>query len=497
MNARLQLVAAAIYGAALVWAVWRYGATETWELYRLFLGAAVAVLLVLPTLSGEGGKRRWQQLLLALVGGFFCVQIFLQPTLEGRGYVLAAVGWMALFLSFVVASAGRRGSRSLVLFLVLLGGLEAVYGLVQTFGDPTAAGDTYRTNGARGTLINRNHFAGMLNMTLPLALGALYASFRRRGRGSRSETWAWTWVVLLSCSFMGLAILVSLSRGGVLTLVATLAFMAFLLALRRRAARGRGLSGLAAWLLLLTILGLGLAVGLDALVERFSLLSEGRAGRAPIYADTLQLIGDHAAVGVGPGMYRWRFRPYQTINPANRYDHAHNDYLEIAADWGVPAAGLFWGFVGWRFYRASRRLFTSRSALRQGLGLGCAGALFSILLHSLVDFNLQIPTNLMIFCMVLGLAWSLESSADPSGRSAPAAANLLEEARLPRYRAEASLPPPAAKGPRSAPPPSGRLWRFDRWMALGTLATLAHRQLAAGGPPLQVRRRSRLSGVSK
>ncbi len=412
MNASLRLAAGAIFGASLIWGIWRYGATETWELYRLFLGAAIAVLVCLWTLRGEGMQRRL--LFLALVGGFLFVQIALKPTLEGRGYVLAAVGWMALFLSLVVASTGHKAGRGLVFFLILVGGLEAAYGLAQSLGDPTATGDVYRASGARGTFFNRNHFAGMLNLTLPLALGALYASYRRRG--GRSETWAWTWVALLSCSFMGLAILVSQSRGGVLTLAATLAFMACVLGLRRRA-RGRGLPGLAAWLLLLTILGLGLAVGLDALGQRFALLSEGRAGRVPIYADSLRLIGDHPVFGVGPGMYRWRFRPYQTFNPGTRYDHAHNDYLETAAEWGVPVALLFWGFVGWCLYRASRSVFTSRSTFRQGLGLGCAGAIFSILLHSLVDFNLQIPTNLVIFCMILGLAWSLSPE---SRRSSPA-----------------------------------------------------------------------------
>ncbi len=217
---------------------------------------------------------------------------------------------------------------------------------------------------------------------------------------------------------MGLAILLSLSRAGVLTLIATLTFMSSLLALRRRAdrsagARGRKSSGLALWLLPLTILGLGLAAGLDDLARRFAVSQQGWQGRTAVYADSLRLIRDHATFGVGPGMYRWRFRPYQTVQNRNRYDHAHNDYLEAAADWGIPAAAGIWGFVLWRFYRAFRVFLGSRSTFRQGLALGCLGAVFSILLHSLVDFNLQIPTNLMIFCAILGLAWSLESRADP------------------------------------------------------------------------------------
>ncbi len=411
MNARLQLVAAAIHGAALIWGIWRYGATETWELYRLFLWATVPALLVAWTIPAAGLRRQWRPLLMLLVGCFLFAQILLKPTLEGRGYVLAALGWTALFVSFALASQGRRGGRVLLLFLILAGGMEAVYGLAQALGEPATAG-TFRTQGVRGTFINRSHFAGMLNMTLALALGVLFAGFGHRGAGrsSRSETWAWTWVVLLCCSFMALAVLLSLSRGGVLTLVVTLAFMACILALRRRASRRGGRPWLAAWLLVLTTLGLGLAVGLDVLAQRFAFISGSREGRVAVYTDSLRLIRDHATFGVGPGMYRWIFRPYQTFNPNYRYDHAHNDYLETAAEWGVPAAVLFWSFVGWRLYRACRTCMTSRSNWRQGLALGCSGALFSILLHSMVDFNLQIPTNLMIFCMILGLAWSLDSS---------------------------------------------------------------------------------------
>ncbi len=408
MSTRLRIVAATIYGAALTWGIWRHGATETWELYRLFLLAAVSALIIAWSYPVSSLRGQMPLLLLLLAGCFLFSQISLQPTLQGRGFVLAALGWIAFFTSFAVVSNGRGGGHRLFLFLIIVGGFEAVYGLVQALGEPTSSGGFYRLNGARGTFINRNHFAGMLNMILPLALGSLFIRFYHRGsrRSPRSETYAWTWVMILSCSFMGLAILLSLSRGGVITLIATLAFMSCLLVLRR-GTRKKGL--LAVWLLPLTILGLGLAAGLDALTERFAFFQDGWEGRAVIYANSLELIRDNAAFGVGPGMYRWRFRPYQTINPENRYDHAHNDYLESAADWGIPAAIVIWGFIAWRFIRAFRTLFESRSVYRQGLALGCLGALFSIFLHSLVDFNLQIPTNLMIFCMILGVAWSLES----------------------------------------------------------------------------------------
>jgi putative inorganic carbon (HCO3(-)) transporter len=393
--------AGGLFAAALTWALWHYGATESWALYGLFLLVLPPALMACGTackpLSGP------RILGVTFVGCFLLVQTALRSTLLGQGYVLASLGWLALYLGFVFASQSRGAAQGLAAFLILLGALEAVYGLTQMIGG----------NLVTGTLINRNHFAGLLNMILPLAIGGLFASFLRRkaGHSPKSETYAWTWMVLLCSSFMGLVILLSLSRGGTLALVSTLTFMSLLLALGRRRGSGNDLSGLVVALLLITVLGLGLAVGMEALFERFGRLEEGAKNRVSVARDSLQLIKDHPVIGVGPGMYRWRFRPYQTDHLGARYDHAHNDYLESAAEWGVPAALLFWGFILRRFYRSAYLFFLLRDPWRRGVALGCAGAIFSILVHSLVDFNLQIPANLMVFGMILGLAWSLEPSA--------------------------------------------------------------------------------------
>ncbi len=428
----LRVGASAACGAALLWGLWHYGATETWELYRLFLWLLAPTLVVAWTLPLELWRGPRGSALI-LVGCFLLAQVALRPTLEGRGYVLAALGWLGLFLSLGLASRGRSGVRQIVLFLVVAGAWESLYGLVQVLSNDGSGGGDHQIYGATGTLFNRNHFAGLLNMTLPLALGVLAAGHRdrRAHRSASSETRAYTWVMGLSCSLMGLAILLSLSRGGVLTLVSTLVLMTSMLLVSRRRSSDRGFPARVALWILIAALGLGLVVGLDGLTSRFADFSAGRDGRRMLYTDSLRMISDHPLFGVGPGMYRWRFRPYQTFDPERRYDHAHNDYLETAADWGIPAAFLFWGFVGWRLYRACRQFYAPhgrtrearRSSWRQGLALGCSGSIFSIAVHSLVDFNLQIPTHLTIFGAILGLAWSLEWSRET--RESAGASNVV------------------------------------------------------------------------
>ncbi len=405
---------ALLYGLSLAYGLLRFGAAETETLYRLFL------LLLLPALIALASQPlgRWSQprlIVMPVLGLVTLGQVAFRPALTGRGWIHLAVGWLALFITLWLLDQRETWVRFLVLTLVVLGGIEAIYGLMQAIGGIDYIGSYYRGRGsvATGTLINRNHFAFTLTLILPLALGALYTRYarRRQARHSRTESWAQNWIVLLSCSFMGVGVLLSQSRGGTITLVSTLLFVALLLALRSRSGQ-REASGAIAWILLATVVGLGVAIGVEALLERFGTLNENLA-RIDVYRDTLRLIRDNVLLGVGPGMYVWRFRPYQTIDGSRLYDHAHNDYLESAAEWGTPIALAIWGFVFWHFLRSSKRFLISRSTRRQGLALGCAAAIFSVLLHSLVDFSLQLPALLMLFATILGLSWSLDLNGSP------------------------------------------------------------------------------------
>ena len=396
------------YLLSLLWGIWVYGAVETQNSYRLFLLCLISVLVAAwrrPLTSSP--------ILLTAVGLVLVLNVALRSTLEAQGYLVAALGWMALFVVVRLSTDSRANARRVMLFIVAIGVAEAGYGFLQLLNSSR--------DSVTGTLVNRNHFAGLLNMTIALAVGATYAAFHQRMRAGHrsSEVHAWSWLVGLTCLLTGLAVLLSRSRGGIVSLTATLVFLGLLLALKRRSrtrAR-RGLSPGYAWVLLLAIFSTTAWIGADALVGRFAETQKGLADRAVIAKASIQLIAERPWSGVGPGMYKWRFRPYQPAPITSWYDHAHNDYIESAAEWGVPVALVFWSFVVWRFLAATRVFLASRrDPWLQGAALGCAGALFSILLHSLVDFNLQIPTTLMVFCTVLGLSLSLKKVADaPDG----------------------------------------------------------------------------------
>jgi O-antigen ligase len=400
-----------------VWALFRFGAAETDVLLALFLlllppaGLALASFRGLP--FGD-----WRDGPLAAVGLAILAAGAWLPSLESKGFVHAAVGWITLVVSLWVATRARAWARAAVWFLAAIGCFEAAYGFVQAIGGVDYIGSHHRELGpiATGTLIHYNHYAGLLNMCFALTVGVALGG-RSASRGRRhaaGEQVARTWLLILACASMGLAVLLSRSRGGSVTLVVTAVFLAAMLAARGFRDRQRAAAS-AGPILILTVLGLGLAFGIDQLLARFENVDENN--RLLIYEDTLRMIAD-APLGVGPGMYQWRILPYETLGSTQHYGHAHNDYLEVAAEWGVAVAAAFWGLVVWRFYRSTRTFLTASDPWIRGLALGCAGAILSILVHSLVDFNLQIPSNLMVFAMVLALSWAATPGPAASDRRA-------------------------------------------------------------------------------
>ena len=231
-----------------------------------------------------------------------------------------------------------------------------------------------------------------------MALACAYIATERFGDFARA------YMSALAASFMGLAVLFSISRMGILSVIVTILFLGFIVRARRSQQRlstglGLGVIGL--------ILAGALWIGIDSVVVRYSELlgdeSLLREGRIVVFADTIRMIQANP-LGIGIGRYVDAFRQYQTYRPQLLFDHAHNDYLEMIAEWGIPVAIPFWMSLFYLLYRSVRAFLTLDSIKQRGTLLACIGAVFSILVHSLTDFNLQIPSNAMLFFTFVGIA---------------------------------------------------------------------------------------------
>ncbi len=319
--------------------------------------------------------------------------------------------WLAYALVFLVL-VNRLDSRRRVLRLawviVLFGAALATAAL--TLPDLRLLGLETYSRGAYGlslTFVNHNHFAGYLEIVACLGVGLGLAT-----RGALR-------VLLLGLSaYVAVAVLFSLSRGGILALVAGLVFLAVGLGLSRRSRRSSMLVAGFLALVLAAAAGLGAAPVLETLE---SLEDPLRAGgtRLEFWRGTLDVIAADPWSGSGPGTYVWAYNRYQTEATARwLVDHAHNDYLELAAEVGLPGLLAALLGLGVLFSRAFARLQPAAAPCE--IGLGALAGCFALAVHSSFEFHAAIPSNALLFCACAALA----IAAGTAGNEVPAGIGL-------------------------------------------------------------------------
>jgi O-antigen ligase len=321
--------------------------------------------------------------------------------------MLALVRWTsyAAFLIAALEVLRRPGALTIALGIAgVLGVAEAVYGVGNLMlGNRSVLWlERYAYFGdATGTLVNRNHFATVLELCLPALLARRWLA---RERPQATEDGAITAVFLTGATAMGLAVVLSHSRGGLLGLLSALVVGAVLVRSGREGRSGRMLLGA----LGLLVVFYGAYVGFEPVIDRFSTLPEEvEHGRPALWRDTIDLVRDFPVAGVGAGAYESIFPAYRRLStdPA-AYAHAHQDYLELAAEGGafavVLALAAAWGFVA--TIRAGLARITGQRHL--ALALLTAG-IVAALLHAAVDFPLHIPGVVYLLLLLAAAAASL------------------------------------------------------------------------------------------
>ncbi|WP_419176494.1 O-antigen ligase family protein [Desulfosediminicola sp.] len=250
-----------------------------------------------------------------------------------------------------------------------------------------------------GPWVYHNQYAGFMELLSPLAI-ALFLFYKPRV--TPDEGWRQRIVDFFTMPgtslhmFYGVAavvitmsVFVSLSRGGILTIFASLLIF-FLLYNLKRPKHGR----LTLILVICCVLTSVSWFGWDIIVAEFNQgvdQSTGaiKDGRLDIWRDCWQLILAFPILGAGFGTFVDIFPSYRTILGSSFFVHAHNDYLELLTDGGVIGIGLAGWFVlavlhhGWKKIRMRRDKF---SVL---LGIGAMTGIIAILIHSVTDFNMH------------------------------------------------------------------------------------------------------------
>ena len=334
----------------------------------------------------------------------------------------AMVSWLkslCYVLGFVMTLAvitTRQRAQQFAYTLVLSGVVMAVFGILlhlaginlEWFGTLIAHGAE-----ASGTFANRNHFAGYLEMTLAIGIGLLIAGLKEY----RTQTWKQffrhfiEWILsakmrlrLMLC-IMVIALVATHSRMGNTGFFSSLLIAGVIgIALARHAARGTVI--LLVSLIVIDLFIVGSWFGVDKLARRLeqTTMAEVEVRQDPS-AYALKIIQDYPAVGSGPGSFYTVFPRYRGPDVAELFEHAHNDYAQFAAESGVIGLGLLGLMVAWSLAIAIRAQYIRRDPFMRGLSFASIMGIVAILIHSSVDFNLQIPSNALLFMVLLALAW--------------------------------------------------------------------------------------------
>jgi len=290
-----------------------------------------------------------------------------------------------------------------------------------------------------GPYICHNHYAGLMEMIFPVVL-ALFFFHRPRARSTSllkgvveilSQEKANIHILIgMAALLIATSVFVSLSRGGMLSLCLSLVFFTYLL-LKRKISRSNTI--LITAIIVLTALSVGW-FGWGKIFERFASLKKVDGtiyeARLDFWKDTVKIVKDFPVTGTGMGTYGDIYPSYQSGFGNLTVDHAHNDYLELAAEGGGIGFVLAAAFIIVFFVKTYRTFLTRGDAYSLYISMGSMTGVIALLIHALTDFNFYVGANGLWFFFLAGLAVSASNTTMRDG----ARSSRLEPVRSQRVK---------------------------------------------------------------
>lgn len=375
------------------------------------IAAAIACQLV-PLSESSLGRLSPKSIELIqqreLIVGFLVHPLSIDPSRTWLGLTFFAV--FSILMIGTTRILTRRDAWRVASMITILGSTLAVVGIIQKavsperiygFWEPWQAGSPF------GPFVNKNHFAGWMLLGIPVGLGLLFALLSRSDRAEHSGVRDWlsselagrVIIAAFACLAMTLALALTFSRSGLLSLAVALLFGAVMIK-RNKEMRRR-------WLWVVYPISLVLIVvywvGAGRIVTRFAQFDFGDVNQRPaIWADTLRIVSDFWLTGTGLNTYGTSTLFYQTSVPGFHLQQAHNDYLQLAAEGGVllcvPIVAAVIAFM----ISARRRLSQDVGSI-WWIRLGATTGLIAVAVQSTFEFSLQMPANAALFAVVCGM----------------------------------------------------------------------------------------------
>lgn len=339
-----------------------------------------------------------------------------------RQELLKLLAYAAVF--FIVVSHYRTKAKidSLVKRILLMGCFLAVFAVVQKM---TWNGRVFwfypvdeklrSGSGIWGPYINKNHFAGYMEMAVALGLGLLLysapdlktipgASMRRKiGQFMADRVFMRFSLLFLAVLIMSASLCMTLSRGGIAGFALSSLFFIWITQKRRSLNRKAGILALLSAVMIISVA----FASWERLEQRFEdIEKEEHVNRLEVWRDSLGIVKDYPLFGAGFGSFENTYMRYQKSHSLILFDHAHNDYLEVLTDTGPGGLLIVAGLCLFLFQSVFIRWQKKKSLFGKCVGAGGFSSCAAIAVHSFTDFNLHIPANALLFSAVCGITWS-------------------------------------------------------------------------------------------
>ena len=266
-----------------------------------------------------------------------------------------------------------------------------------------------------GPYINHNHFAGYMEMAIPIGLGFLLYKLsginslhglpvsRRIARYLDRKDSVYVMFLCLAVLIMSVVLFMSLSRGGIIGFTASVLFFSWMIRTRPSLRKKAGVFALLGIITLIIVL----LSGWGRIEERFQEAGQiEKMNMIDIWTDTINIVMDFPLFGTGLGTFKNIYPQYQSENSRFLFDHAENDYMEIVTDMGVAGFFIIIGMAFVFSYSVTKAWRKRHDNFIKCIVAGGMSSCVAIAVHSFTDFNLRIPANMMLLTVIAAITYS-------------------------------------------------------------------------------------------
>ena len=378
------------------------GSVQGWSISTIHL---VTLLALTAFLLEKSLKWNWEWIKTPLDMPILCILVIciLSSVFSVQRYtstwaLILFLNYLIIYYLIIHTVRTRSQMKQLVYLIIGMAVLLFIIGLLKIFYDnPFPWWDYTNIQKApyrfSSTFVNPDHLAGYMEMAIPLLLGLWLTGLRR----------IQLYLITILTVLLLMPLIFSLSRGGWLGIFSGLFFMSAALFFNHYFQPKR--------LLLTVVIGFFvvafIVLSSTPTIKRIIITPKqtGNLARITVWEGVVKMIKDHPLLGTGPGTFAMVYTEYQPGGFDSRYFRAHNDYLQFTSETGLALIPIMIWMMIALFLKGFKK-FENPSRLVRGVTIGAMSGITAILVHSIFDFNLHIPSNAILFTVLAAIVVS-------------------------------------------------------------------------------------------